>query len=92
MTGIGHLNDNRVDHWQVQTGGHSVVQQAGINHAAVVAHVVLLIQGPANSLHRPTLHLPLHVARVYGLARILHHGEPQNVDLAGFRVYLHVHN
>ena len=90
MPGVRHLDDDRVDHRQIERGGHAVIEQAGVQHGAVRAHVILLVERPADALHAAALHLPLDVAGMDGLAGVLHRGEAQDRDLAGFGIHLDV--
>ena len=92
MPWIGHLHHHRVDHRQVQAGGHTVVQEAGVGHSTLVIEEVLFVQRPADALHRASLDLPLHVAGVHGFTGVLQRGVPQDVHLAGLGIYLHVHD
>ena len=39
-----------VDHWNIETGWHTVVEETGVLHAPVVAVEVFLIQRPADAL------------------------------------------
>src|SRR5712691_8352958 len=89
--GIGHLDDHRIDHREVQTRGHAIVQEARIDHAAGLVVVILFIQSPADALHRPALHLILHIAGMNRLAGILDGGVAQDGDLACLRIHLHIH-
>ena len=87
---IGYLNDHRIYHGQVETGGHPVVQEAAIGQFASFVVEVLLVKAPADALNRSTLHLALHIARMYGLASVLSDGEPENLHLACFGIDLDV--
>ena len=91
MAGVGDLDDHSVDHRQVQSGGHAVVQERGVQHLALLVEEILLVQGPADALDRPTLHLSLDIAGVDRLARVLNRREPGDVRLAGVRVHGYVH-
>ena len=86
----GYLDDDGIDHGKVEAGRHPVVEEGGVHHHAVVAHVILFVQRPSDALGAATLHLALDVARVNGFARVLNDGEPQDVDLAGVGIDLHV--
>ena len=92
MAGVGHLNDDRINHWQVQAGGHPVVEEAGVQHPALVVHEVFLVQRPADTLHHAALDLALDVAGVYGPPGVLQSGVAKNSHLARVGVYLHVHD
>src|SRR5262249_39604152 len=90
MTRVWHFDDDGFDHRQIQTGGHTVVEEAGVQHASFLVIDVFLVQSPANALNDAALHLPFDVARVDRLARILHGRVSQDGDLAGIRVDLNV--
>ena len=92
MGGVGHFHDHRVDHGQVQTSGHAVIQEAGIGHLALIVEEVLLIQRPADPLDRSSLHLAFHVAGVDGLSSVLQRGVSEDFHFAGLGVYLHVYD
>ena len=68
---IGYLDDHRVDHGQVQAGGHAIIKEAGVHHLALLVEEVLLVECPADTLDGTTLHLPLDIPRVDRLPRIL---------------------
>src|SRR5918992_867018 len=87
---IGDLYDHRVNHGQVQGGGHPVIQEAGVEHLPLIAHEVLFIQGPSDALNYATLHLSFDIAGMDGFTRILDYGVAQDGHLAGLRVYLHI--
>ena len=52
-----------VYHRNVEAGGHTVVEQGGVEHLAVVAHVILFVERPADALDRSALYLALDVGR-----------------------------
>src|SRR5262249_23695818 len=81
MIRIRHFHDHSIDHRQVQTRGHAIIQEARINHVALLIEEILFIERPADTLHRPTLDLPLDVARVDRLASVLHCRVTQDRDL-----------
>src|SRR5215813_947141 len=87
VAGIGHLDQHRLDHRRVQGGGHAIVQEAGVGHGAIRGIDILLVQGPADTLDGGALDLPLHVARVDGLAGVYDGGVAQNGHLPRLRVH-----
>ena len=86
--GLGNLHDDRIDHGKVQSGGHPVVQEAAVGKLTVVVVVVLLIEGPADTLGGATLQLAFDVAGVNGLTRILHRRVTQDFYFARLGVHL----
>ena len=90
MTRVRHLDDDRVDHRQVVGDRHPVVQERAVHHVAPVVHEVLFVQAPADALGRSALHLPLDVARVDRLARVLRYCRSEHLDLARLRVGLEI--
>ena len=74
MVRVGDLHHNGLDHGQIQRGGHTIVQQAGIDQMALVVVDILFIQGPTDSLNDTALDLALHIAGMDSLADILHGG------------------
>ena len=82
MGRIRHLDDDRVDHRQVQRRGHAIVEIAGVQHPVLVVEEVFLVQRPADALHAPALHLPFDVAGMDRLAGVLHGRVAQDRDLA----------
>ena len=91
MAGVGDLDDDCVNHRQVQGGHHPVVKETGVEHLAVVAHEVLFVQRPTQALDGAALELAFHVAGVDRLSGVLEGGATENLGLAGFRVDFHVH-
>src|SRR6266852_8206791 len=71
MARVRDLDEDRVDHRHVGGHGHAVVEEARVLQLAVGAVDVLLVQRPADALHRPTLELSLDVARMDGPAGVL---------------------
>src|SRR5438445_12883555 len=57
MSGIGDFHDDGLNHRQVETGRHAIVQKAGIQHLARFIVNILLVKGPSNALDRSSLHL-----------------------------------
>ena len=92
VSGVGHLHDDRVNHRQVQRGGHPVVQEAGVQHPALAVDVVFLVQRPADALHHAALYLAFDIAGMDGPSGVLQSGVAQDGHLAGVRVNLHVHD
>ena len=86
MSGVGHSHDYRVNHGQVEGGGHPVVQEGRVEHLAVVVEAVFLVERPANALHGAALNLALHLAGVDSLAAVLDGGEPEQFHFAGIGV------
>src|SRR4029453_6388117 len=92
MIRIRHFHDHGIDHRQVQTRGHAIIQEARIDHVALLIEEILFIERPADTLHRTTLDLTLHVARVDRLASVLHCSVTQNRDLARLRIHFNIDN
>ena len=90
MTRVGHLDHHCLDHWNVQGGRHPVVEEAGIQHRALIVVAVFLVQSPADALYGASLDLSLDVAGMHWRSHVQEGGETQYVDLAGLRVYLDV--
>ena len=79
---VRHLDQHRVYHGQVEGSRHAIVQEGGGQHPAVVIEVVLLSEGPADSLDGAALYLALRLAGVDRLPHVLQGCESQYVDLA----------
>src|SRR5262245_19910 len=90
MVGIGHLDDHRIDHWQVQARRQPVIQKTGIHHVALIVVVILFVERPANALHRPALQLAFHITGMDRLASILDGRIAQDSDFPCLRVHLNV--
>src|SRR6266851_1985541 len=63
VLGIAHLDEDGVDHGHVRGDGHAVVEEARVLELAVGPVDILLVQRPADALHRAALELPLDVGR-----------------------------
>src|SRR5262245_25521112 len=87
---VWHLDDHRVDHWQVGGHGHAVIEEAGVLQLAILAVDVLLVQRPADTLRHATLILALDVTGMDRPARILDGRVADHRDLAGLRINLDV--
>src|SRR5262252_10785282 len=79
MAGIGHLDDDRINHRHVGCHGNTVIEEAWVLQASVLVVPVLLVERPSNPLNGATLHLAFDVAWMYRLASVLHHGIAQNL-------------
>ena len=90
MIPIRHLDHDRIDHRDIESHRHPVVEETRIAHPAVLVVDILLIQRPADPLHHPSLHLALDVARMDRPAGILGAHETQDGDPADLGVDLHV--
>ena len=90
MTRIRHFNDNGIDHWSIQRGGHPVIQQAEVHQTTFLVVEVLLVDCPADALHHSALHLTFDVAWMDGLADILQRGVAQYLHLARLGIHLHI--
>ena len=90
MGRIGHLDDDRVDHRQVERRGHAVVEVAGVLHVSLAVEHVLFVQRPADPLHGPPLHLAFDVAGMNRLAGILNGRVAQDRHLARVGIDLDV--
>ena len=92
MTRVGDLHDDRVNHRQVEAGGHSIIQERRIGHLTVVIVNILFIECPTDALGDTALQLSFDVARMDGLPDILECRVPEDIDFAGFRVHFHVYD
>ena len=90
VVGIGHLDDHRVNHREVKARRHAVIQEAGIDHVAILIEVILFIEGPTNALHHTALELTFHITGVNRLPGILDGCVAQDGDFPRLRVHLHV--
>src|SRR5262245_8076809 len=72
MAGVRNFNDDRVNHGNVETSRHSIVEEARVPHLVLGIEKVFLVERPANALHRSSLHLSLDVARMHRLACVLY--------------------
>ena len=64
VAGVRDFHQHRFDHRQIRGDRHPVVEESRILEAALVVVDVLLVQGPSDALGRPSLDLPLDIARV----------------------------
>ena len=90
MARVGNFHHHGLDHRHIQTGRHPVVEEAGVQHRPVAVVAVLLVQRPADALHRAALDLPLDIAGMHRGADIHKGGAADNVHLAGFGVHFDV--
>src|SRR5665811_967424 len=74
MLRVRHLDHHGVDHRQVRTNRHAIVEEAGIIDLAVFGVDVFLVQRPADPLRDAALHLALDITRMDGAADVLHRG------------------
>src|SRR5262249_61506263 len=88
MTWIGDFDQHRVNHRQVESRRHTIVQEARIDHIPSIVVDKLLVQGPTDPLHRPTLDLAFHIARVNGFAHVLHRLHPHHRDFPSLTITL----
>src|SRR5215467_2054680 len=89
---IRHFHQDGVDHRQVERCRHAIIEEARIDHVAVVVVDKLFVQGPTDTLHNPTLDLAFDIARVDGPPHILHCSVAQNGDLTGIGINLDIHD
>ena len=82
VSGVRDLDDDRIDHRQVERRGHAVVEQAGVLEVAGVVVVVLLVQRHADALGDAALHLAFDVGRVDRGTGVLDGGVAEDIDLA----------
>src|SRR5215831_12777266 len=92
MIGIGHFHDHRIEHRQVQADGHTIIQEAAVEHVALGVEDIFFVEGPANALRGTALDLSLDITGMDRLASILHRRVAQNGNFASLRVYLHIDN
>src|SRR5215468_11057636 len=92
MIGIRHFHDHRIEHRQVQTDGHTIIQETAIEHMALGVEDIFFIEGPADALRGTALDLSLDITGMDRLASILYRRVAQNGNFAGLRVYLHIDN
>ena len=90
MAWIGDLHYYGVNHGQIVGDRHPVIQERAIRHTPIVRHVVFLIEGPSNALRAAPLHLPLDVAGMNRLARILDRRKPENAHLACLGIHFEI--
>ena len=90
VTGIRHFHYHSVYHRNVEAGGHTVVEQGGVEHLAIVAHVVFFVERPADSLNSAALYLAFDVGGMDCGPDVLEGSEPENFHLAGFRIHFEV--
>src|SRR5450631_1141701 len=74
MFRVRHFDHHGIEHRQVRTHGHAIVEEAGVIDPAVFGVDVLFVERPANALRDAALHLALDIAGVDGAADILHGG------------------
>src|SRR3954470_10523301 len=72
--GVRHFDHDAVEHRQVRTDRHAVVEEAGVIDLAFLGIDVLLVQRPADALGYAALELALDIAGVDGAADVLHGG------------------
>src|SRR5262249_13724362 len=90
VSGVRDFHDNGLNHWQVQAGGHAIVQKTGVQHLTRIIVNIFLIESPANALHDATLHLPFNIAGVNRFPGILNSRVPKDRDFACFGVHFNV--
>ena len=92
MTGVRHFDNHRVNHRQVQAGGHPVVEETGVSHSTLGGVEILLVQGPADALHRGALDLSLDKVGMHRLAGVQKGGKAEDGDFAGIRIHFYIHD
>src|ERR1043166_2386043 len=92
MARIRHFHKDGLDHRQVKRGRHAIIEETGIDHVTVVVIDKLLVQGPTDTLHYPTLDLAFDIAWVDGSPSVLHGGIAQDSDLTSIGIDLDIHN
>lgn len=84
------LDDDGFDLFRhVADGGNQVGAEVWCQHAPIHRDKILA-RGPAHCLHHGSLDLPLDLLRIDRLADIIGADDVQNVQLAGFAVYLYL--
>src|SRR5262249_1182851 len=76
--------------WDVQAGGHTVIEQVGILQYALIVKGVSLGQSPAKALGGPALHLPFDLVRIDTKTHVLKRRVPENGDGASVAVHLNI--
>src|SRR5216683_3293875 len=84
------LGKDRLDHRQVETRRHPVIEKARVTQDALFVVEIFLVQGPSDSLSHTALHLPFDVARMDGAPRVLRYRGAQYLHLARILVDLDV--
>src|SRR5262245_7500206 len=90
MAGIWNLNNDGVDHGNIEAGRHSIIAEARIPHLVLGIEKIFFIERPANSLYRAALHLSFDIARMHSLACVLHSGVPEDGRLTRVGVDLDI--
>src|SRR5262249_35781085 len=87
---IWHFDHDGVDHRQVRTHWHAIVEEAGVIDLALLVVDVFLVQRPADALADAALELALDIARMNGAADVLDCGVADHSDDAQVDVDLHI--
>ena len=90
LPGLGHLDQDGLDHRQVGGDRHAIVEEAWILELALGVVDVLHVQRPADALHGAALELALDIGRMDRRADILRRGVAVDGDAAGVLVHLEV--
>src|SRR5215813_888323 len=90
MLRVRHLHEHGVNHRHVRGYGHTVVEEARVLELAVLAVDVLLIEGPADSLHGSALILPLDVGGMQRAAGVLGYRVAQDRRAPCLRIDLEI--
>src|SRR6266852_4563708 len=90
MARVRHLDNYRLDHRQVETRRHPVIEKARVTQDALFVVEIFLVQGPSDSLSHTALHLPFDVARMDGAPGVLRYRGAQYLHLARILVDLDV--
>src|SRR5258708_38167303 len=87
---VRHLDHDGVDHRQVRTHRHAVVEEAGVIDLALLVVDVFLVQRPADALADPALQLAFDIGGMYGAADVLDRGVADHADDAEFDIDLDI--
>ena len=92
MARVRYLDQDRIDHRQIGSDRHAVVEVSRVFEAPLLVVDVFLVERPADALRHATLDLALDIGGMDRAADILHGGVAQDLDVAGFAIDLDVAN
>ena len=92
MRWVWHLNNDCIDHRDVGTNRHSVIEEPSILQTALVIIDIFLVKSPTDALHCTALVLALNVTWMDGLTCILNDGIPSHPYATCFSVYIDINN
>ena len=92
MAGIWHFHDMRLNHGQIETCGHPIIEQTRIGQKPIPIIGVFFVECPANALCYSPLHLSFDITGINGFASILNHRDAQNLHFARFGIHFNIGN